>query len=347
MRHITNLVLSIVLIGLLYASAYSQTISGPGFAGAYGIEPDMAKKIGYLRKIGINGMQPVEGIDGLIATLNDANEPAFVRVETARAIGRIGEASAIRALQEASIIPSETIQLILSGFFDKKGITPNPDEIINANGELAAAAIVALERLYSAGDSAGQREGLLNLIQYSNAPVKREAALALAESGDERVLPFLKEFGLIEAHAKLKLLLEIKDFAGADRAGKLLNLIKTKSTSTEEAARKAAAVSILSEAGEDALPAINDEIDLLGKKNRISRAEVAEFIQLSTAAIGIGSDKTVPVFEKLQNHSDAQVKEISKLAVKSLRDGIPFINGAPSFNGNALLKKAEGSSSLK
>lgn len=338
MTRTSTLILSIIFLTLLYMPAYTQTISGPGFAGAYGIEPEMAKKIGYLRKIGINAMQPVEGIDGLIAILKDANASSIIRVEAARAIGRVGDAGAIKALQEASIIPSETMQLILSGFFDKKGVTPNPDEIINANGEVGAAAIVALERLYSAGSEAGQRDGLLNLINYSNAPVKREAALALAESGDERALLHLKDLGLLEAHEKLKLLLEMKDTSNTARVKKLMGIVKARPSNSEDAARRGAAVSILAERGEDALSAITEEIDLFGKKDNISADDLALFISLSTAVMGMGSNKAIAVFEKFQNHSDRQIKEISNAAVISLRNNIPAVNAGPSFNGSALLK---------
>jgi HEAT repeat protein len=337
----STLILSIVFLTLLYIPGYTQTISGPGFAAAMRIEPAMAKKIGYLRKIGINGLQPVEGIDGLIATLKDANEPPVIRVEAARAIGRVGDASAIATLQEASIIPSETIQLILSGFFDKKGITPNPDEIINANGEVGAAAIVALERLYSAGNDTGLREGLLNLIQYSNAPVKREAALALAEAGDERALQHLKDLGLAEAHEKLKLLLEMKDTANVDRANKLITMVKTAPSTTEEAAKRGAAISILADIGEAALPTVAAEIDRLGKKNRLASDEIKEFIDLSTVVLSIGSDKSVPVFEKLQSHSDMQISELSKIAISFLKNGVPAVIGGPTFSGRGLLKKNE------
>lgn len=338
MKCISTFILSIFFLSLLCIPGYSQTISGPGFAGAMRVEPEMAKKIGYLRKIGINGVQPVEGINGLIATMKDTSEPAVVRVEAARAIGRVGDAGAIASLQEASIIPSETIRLILSGFFDKKGITPNPDEIINADGELGAAAIVALERLYSAGNEAGQRDALLNLINYSNAPVKREAALALAESGDERTLLHLKDLGLLEAHEKLKLLLEMKDNADVDRTRKLMGIVKARPSSSEEAARRWAAVSILAERREDALSATTEEIDLFGKKENISADDLALFISLSTVVMGMESNKAIAVFEKFQNHSDRQIKEISNAAIISLRNNIPAVNAGPSFNGSALLK---------
>lgn len=316
------LIISALVLSIISTAASAEFITGPGFAAASIGNVDEMKKIAEVRSL---QKDDDAGIKKAVSILKDGSETPFIRVEAARVLGRVGGTEALDALKEMADETGNNIPAEI-----------DPDKVVDANGEVGAAAVVAIQKWRFGGNIQDMRDAVYTLINFPSRAVRVEAALALAELGDERALPLLDEPGLLEAHEKLALLLEMRGLASDDKITKLVTIIKTPASGATDVARKEAAVSILSDMGSPAFSVVTGELDGLSK-GQLSEDKAEIYRYFSSAAIMAGNKDAIPALEKFATSKDTMISTMAKNAVKLLNDGIPAVKHGPDFDGRGLL----------
>ena len=325
MRRLFALIIGVLTLSTLPVAARAEFISGPGYAAASLTSVDEMKEIASIRGL---QKEDAEGVKRVITVLKDGGKTSFVRVEAARVLGRIGSQAALDALKEVASV---------TGNSKNVPAEVDPQKVVNSNGEVGAAAVVAIQKWRLGSGVQDMRDAVYLIIEDPSRAVRVEAALALAELGDERALPLLNDPGLLEAHEKLALLLEMKGESADARVVKVVDIIKEKLVGAAGTAKKEAAVSILAEMGSSAFPRVASELGALCKGNKLSDNEIDFFRSFSAAAMGAVNTDAVPALEKLENNSDAIVNITAKNAVMLISDGIPAVKHSPDFDGRGLL----------